>query len=1096
MKHRFVLVVCLSLMWQLAFGNDILSLDSEAGTLWQVFPRSGAMAAEVSSENFEPDDYVPGIVPGTVFNAYVEAGREADPTYADNIYRTDESKYNQSFWYRTVFLRPQAASGRHTVLVFEGINRYATVYLNGMKLGTIKGHVLKVRYDITALLKDKNVLAVRIDMPADGHIEREENFVNYVCPTYVAAHSWDWTPYVPGLDCGITNDVYLELAGDVNIRDPWVRTTALDDSYSSATLNLQTSVVNMSGAPVQAVVKAKVSPGDYEVNRSVALETGDSVDVSLGDVLVRNPELWWPNGSGQQNLYTCRFEVEIDGKTVDEKSVDFGIRKYEYRKENTALTLYVNGKKVYCKGGNWGMSDFLLRCHGKEYDTRLRLHQDMNYNMIRLWTGCVTDEEFYEACDRYGIMVWDDFWLTGPYTGLTGPDDRKEFMSNVRDKVIRLRNHPSIAVWCGCNEGWPYKELDAEIVETIGAYDGNDRLYLPNSHNGYLSNDSYQAKDGTGYGLSGSGWWTNFEPHEYFATGIWGGGGDQGDKVDWGFRTELGMGAFTTFESFKEFMPEEYWWPRNEMWEKHFFSDNAAYGGAANASRYYDTVVGCYGEPSGIEQFCERAQFVNIEVMKAIYEGWQDNLWNTASGMLFWMSQSAYPCLIWQTYDYYYDMTGTYWGAKKACEPLHIQWNCSNQKVNVVNTMPTDADDLSATIELFRMDGTKFNAQSTVINGISAPANTVSQIHTLSAGNMNLAMGKTAVASEQLSDDYSGQAAFDGDTSTRWATKTSGAEQAWIYVDLGEEKIIGAINLKWQDMLRCGKQYRIQASDDAVSWRDVYVETDGDGGEDYILFEEPIHARYVKMQGEKSAKNWGYVLLEKEVFPPMGDETAIDGMYFIRLRLADKEGRSVSDNFYWTTTKNEKYDYSELNTLPQADVTYQIVSEAEENGVKKMSIQLTNNSENVAFGIRVRLVDAESGKRILPVIMDDNYFTLFGHETRLLNMEYDASLTTVTPQVLLKQYGFEECEDALETGIDEVRTQSDVFLYPNPAVTSVCLQADAGAVQSYRVFSSTGVQVMQGSLQNRIDVSSLPSGMYVMSAVIDGISHRQVFIKR
>ena len=906
-NFRLLLVVLFTEIVTSTSANEVLSLNSYDGTKWQVFPAANLMWGKIVRADFQPDDYVEGIVPGTIFSAYVAAGREEDPNWGDNIYRVDESKYNQTFWYRTKFTRPELAEGQHAILVFEGTNRYATVYLNGRLLNRsrIKGHVMKVRYDITSYLQDDNILAVKIEMPAANHIARSDNFVNYVVPTYVASHSWDWMPYVPGLNCGITNDVYIEKAGEVTLRDPWVRTASLTDNNQAASLSLQTSLMNLTQDDATVELRATVMPGNITTTKAVTIHAGDSIDVSFNNVDVKNPLLWWPNGTGSPNLYTCLFEVVKDGQTIDTQNVTFGIRKYEYRKENTTMVVYVNGKKVYCKGGNWGMSDYLLRVHGKDYDTRIRLHKDMHFNMIRLWTGCVTDEEFYEACDRYGIMIWDDFWLTGPYTGLTGPDDRKEFVANARDKVIRMRNHPSLAIWCGCNEGWPYDELNQDIIDLIKTYDADDRVYIPNSHNGYASYRKYEARDGSGLGLSGSGWWKNFPPEEYFATGIWGGGGDQGDKVDWGFRSELGMGAFTTFESFKEFMPEEYWWPRNEMWEKHFFSDEAAYGGAAGATGYFDTVNKNYGTSRSAEEFCEKAQFMNIEVMKALYEGWQDNLWNTASGLLFWMSQPAYPCFIWQTYDYYYDATGTYWGAKKACEPLHIQWNCSNDKINVVNTTPQSAANLSASVEVYRLNGTLYEPCSTEVSNISVPANSVKNIYTL----------------------------------------------------------------------------------------------------------------------------------------PTTEKTKINGMYFIRLKLYDESQQLVSENFYWKTTRGNKDVYTDLNRLARANVSAQILSQKSEGSLHTLKVNVTNQSTSVAFGIRIRLVDANTGKRILPIILEDNYFTLFGGESRELNIEYDETFNPgVQPKILLKQYRYAETEQDIADGIilddglrikDESNNPSSLISHPS-----------------------------------------------------------------
>ena len=284
------------------------------------------------------------------------------------------------------------------MLVLEGTNRTSEVWFNGKKLGAIKGHMMKARYDITALLADHNALAVRVNQPKSEFLPRTSNFVNYVCPTYVASHSWDWVPYVPGLNEGITNDIYIEMAGDVTLRDPWTRSTLRDDN-SSAALHQQTSIVNLTAADADVTLRATIMPGNLTVSKDVHVAAGDSMTVMLDDVTVDNPLLWWPNGMGKQNLYTSRYEVVSDGRVIDTKTVSFGIRRYTYKKENTAMVVRINGRKVYCKGGNWGMSDYMLQCRGDEYDLRLRLHREMNYNMIRLWTGCVTDEEFYDASD-------------------------------------------------------------------------------------------------------------------------------------------------------------------------------------------------------------------------------------------------------------------------------------------------------------------------------------------------------------------------------------------------------------------------------------------------------------------------------------------------------------------------------------------------------------------------------------------------------------------------------------------------------------------------------------------------------------------------
>ena len=687
-------------------ANEVLSLNSYDGTHWQVFPAEGLMWGRVVRADFQPEDYVEGIVPGTVFGTYVAAGREEDPNWGDNVYRVDESKYNQTFWYRTQFDRPELAEGQHAILVFEGINRYATVYLNGRLLSRsrIKGHVMKVRYDITSYLSDQNTLAVKIDMPASNHIARTDNFVNYVVPTYVASHSWDWMPYVPGLNCGITNDVFIEKAGEVTLRDPWVHTTALMANNKMAHLNLQTSLTNLTETSSEVEVQATILPGDIKTTKTVTLQAGDSIDIAFDNISISNPRLWWPNGTGDQNLYTCQFDVVKDGKTIDTQTVTFGIKKYEYRIEKNSvdfpvLTLYINGQRIFLKGGNWGMSEYLLRMHGQQYELPIRLHKEMNYNMIRLWTGCVTDDEFYDYCDQYGMLVWNDFWL---YVAWNDVAEHDAFKVNARDKVRRLRNHPSIAVWCGANETRPVADIDQALRMIVMEEDGNDRLYT--------SCSNQDAK-------SGSGWWKDMPPRHHFETSASNLAFNKpaypyGIDYGYGFRSEIGMATFPTFESVREFIPQKDWWPLptdeqlekddDTVWNRHFFGKEAWNGGPID---YKKSVNDRYGESKSLEDFCEKAQLINLEDMKGMYEAWNDKMWNDASALLIWMSHPAYPSFVWQTYDYYYDPTGCYWGARQACEPQHVQWNCLTNSVKVINATSQPLRRARAEVRVYDING-------------------------------------------------------------------------------------------------------------------------------------------------------------------------------------------------------------------------------------------------------------------------------------------------------------------------------------------------------------------------------------------------------
>ena len=174
---------------------------------------------------------------------------------------------------------------------------------------------------------------------------------------------------------------------------------------------------------------------------------------------MKEPQLWWPVGYGEPHLYDVEMSFEVDGAVVDKKSFKFGIRQMTYSEEGGKLAMFVNGRRFICRGGNWGFGESMLRYRAREYDAAVRYHREMNFTMIRNWVGQIGDEAFYEACDRHGVMVWQDFWLANPWDGPV-PDDDAMFMANACDFLLRIRNHASIGLYCGRNEGYPPKVLE------------------------------------------------------------------------------------------------------------------------------------------------------------------------------------------------------------------------------------------------------------------------------------------------------------------------------------------------------------------------------------------------------------------------------------------------------------------------------------------------------------------------------------------------------------------------------------------------------------------------------------------------------------
>lgn len=868
--------------------NRRFSLNSSNPAItWELKPQAEVVASgfDLSRVGHKLGKTVKGIVPGVVFASYVEAGLEKDPNFADNIYRVDEFFYNRPFWYRTEFVLPSLpVKGERVWLHFDNINRYADFYFNGVKISgnetstkDVSGHMIRSVFDVTDMISKtgRNAVAVLIyDANQKKTRDAKEGFGITASPTYLSAAGWDWMPYVPGRLQGITGNVYFETTGDVVMEDPWIRSDL--ESNEIAYLAFQTVLKNCSDEQKNASLTMEIEPGNMVVSQNITLNAGESETVYLNrkqfeELIVKNPALWWPNGYGDPNLYTCTVTCQVEGVVTDMREIRFGIRKYDYRfEENVAgwpvMSFYINGQKLFIKGGNWGMSEYLLRTSDKEYEEKIRLHKDMNYNMIRLWTGCVTDDQFYDYCDRYGIMVWDDFWL---YVAYNEVEDAGHFKQNALDKVKRLRNHPSIALWCGANETHPAPELDNYLRGMIGAEDHNDRMYKSSSNQD---------------GLSGSGWWGNQPPRRHFE--------NSGSNLAWnnppypygvdrgyGMRSEIGTATFPVYESVKEFIPEDQLWPlptdkqleedEENVWNRHFFGKAAS---NANPIGYKKAVNDQFGESANLESFCEKAQYLNIEVMKGMYEAWNDKMWQDATGILIWMSQSAYPSFVWQTYDYYHDASGAYWGAKKACEPFHIQWNAVSNSVKVINSSSHNLENVIASARVFTLEGREMPLHGNSVM-LDVPCANLQEAFTL---NFNATADLT-----------------------------------------------------------------------------------------------PLH--------------------------------------FVKLALTDAHGKLLSENFYWRNGVNE-LDYRDLNRLPEAELSIHVVAKPHirkaETGVTMLEIK--NSSTTVAFGNRLRWVNRKTGERVLPVMMNDNYFTLMPGETKMITMEADAALLTDGVDLLVKQYNQKE----------------------------------------------------------------------------------------
>ncbi len=635
-------------------------------------------------------EWIEATVPGTVLTSYMNIGAIPDNRYADNMRQISESFFNSDFWYKTnVAFRSASNKQQRTYLNFDGINWKAEVMLNGQKIGRIDGAFIRARFDVTDMLKDgNNLLELHVIKNAHFGAVKQKNFQSTDLnggilgadnPTFHASIGWDWMTSTPGREMGIWNDVYLSHDLGVRVCDPLV-TTTLDYPDTLASVTPSVFVQNEENVTREIILKGCI--GDVSFEKIIRLQPMEKREERFlpndyPQLRKQSFRLWWPNGYGTPYLYDAEF-CAIDASTnilLSQVKYKAGIRELSYKDLDTQAKIYVNGKRLNPLGGNWGFSETNLNYRGREYDVAVRYHKEMNYNMIRNWVGQIGDEEFYAACDKYGIMVWQDFWLANPWDG-PDPYNEKMFLANSWDYISRVRNHACMGIYVGRNEGFPPKTLDEALRSQIKAL--HPQLgYIPSSAD---------------LGVSGHGPYRMMSSTYYF--------NNQSHLL----HSERGMPNVPSYESLCRMIPKEHLWPQGDAWGQHDYTLQGAQGGES----FNAIMEKHFGVAHDAKQFTKWAQWLNYDGYRAMYESAEQN----RMGLLIWMSHSCWPSMVWCTYDYYFEPTAAYFGVKKACEPLHIQYNPAKRQVEVVNYAGGAKDNLLAQVQIFNMYGKMLREES------------------------------------------------------------------------------------------------------------------------------------------------------------------------------------------------------------------------------------------------------------------------------------------------------------------------------------------------------------------------------------------------
>lgn len=851
-KFFFPWIILLLLNISCSRQEDVSSSRFYLTTGWEVQSSASVngQGNVISTGNFSPHNWYKTSVPATVLDILVKNKVYPDPCFGMNLrsipgadyplYRnfaniemSETSPFRVPWWYRTEFRLPPDFSGKNLQLHFNGINFRANIWLNGTLLADsteVAGIFRLYEFDVSSYVKTDgiNYLAVEVIAPRKDDL----------------ALTWvEWNPAPPDKNMGIWREVFITATGPVAIRNLQVVTKFDLPSLEVAHLTVSAEIRNTTGKTVKGILKGKIEKISF--SKEVDLEPHQMKIVTFNpeeyaQLNITNPRIWWPVNYGKPDLYSLNMVFETGGKISDAQSARFGIKEVTSElKDGKYLLFKINGKDILIRGGGWA-SDILLRSDSSRLETQIKYVRDMNLNTIRL-EGKLESDYFFDLCDENGIMVMPGWCCCDQWEQWSEWDteDYSVAEKSLTDQVKRLRNRASVITWLYGSDYPPPGDVEEMYLNVFS---------LNNWPYPHQSSAAHKPAELTGYpGIRMEGPYFYTEPSYWYLDTARGGA--------FGFNAEIGPGAsIPVKESILGMFPKDSLWPVNDIWHYH------GRGGGPRRMLDMDTraLNERFGEATDLDDYIRKAQLQAYEGKRAMFEAYGRNKY-TSTGVIHWMLNNAWPGVYWNLYDYFLRTGGSYYGTKKACEPLHIQYSYDDRSVAVVNSCLREFTELKASVRVFNFD---------------------------------------------LKLKFSEEVSFK----------------------IGPDEVKRLMTI-----------------------------------------------------------------------PERQD---LSTTYFVRLDLCDKNGKTLSTNFYWMSTVKEVFDwgksyfwatpmisfpdYKLLQTLPEVRLNVK----SKMTGKNSVLIAIHNPSDNLALAVNVRLTTGNAGKEIIPVLYDDNYFTLLPGETREIEARY------------------------------------------------------------------------------------------------------------
>lgn len=688
-------------------------------------------------------------MPATVLEILQEDGVYPKLYFGKNLSeKVPQDLYKQDWWYRTSFKAP---AGESYTLELPGINYRAEIWLNGRKIADtnqIVGMYAAHELNVTPWIKRgaRNVLAIKVTPErlihdVDG-VELADSWYDWINWKYLGyTGKKKWYPgvgvsFVPDRNAGVWKPVYLRVTGAVSVNHALVNSELLA-SNSIARLTVFASLRNLSTQSVSGTLEGMISrPGKPTIHFKQAvtnLPTDEEREVAFTserfpELVVTNPDLWWPYTMGNPALYDLQLEFVRNETLSDRAKIRFGIRKITQLRDNDEsfpdigkggnFYLQVNGRDFLVRGGDY-TPDLLFRYDPKRETDILRYVKDLGINFLR-WESKISSEHIIELADEQGIPLMFGWMCCNQWERWNqwSEEDHRVAPESLRSQIRMLRPHASVFVWANASDGRPPEPIRQKYHQILSDLHWQNAMVDSVSS---FEKDVEGNRVWDGIRMEGPYCW---RPPNYWFSGkypaTFGSNVEQGDNEH-----------IPTLESLKKFIPADKLWPINDTWFMHA----GAWGGNSTLSNIRKAVRNRYGPSINVEDFVQKAQLAHYENTRAQFENFAASGWATHKMVGYWMLNSHWPSFYGNIIDYYLKPDALYYGAKKGLRPLSVAFDYyatadnSQARVIVFNQTPGDVSGLRVRVRIYDLDGKVRDERS--INGITVPFNGAIQVMTL-----------------------------------------------------------------------------------------------------------------------------------------------------------------------------------------------------------------------------------------------------------------------------------------------------------------------------------------------------------------------------